>query len=269
MIIYPKVTPRYPAGLEREYSKILRDYVREEMAIIRGYVPEMVDAQIANGIKADERMDNWITDITAKISRAVENINIRPKIERMFDRVKIFAHKENNAPYKKIFGVTPKDGAPREYEVIKTIWTSQNLTLIKSIDSRTMEAIHYTLAQNVIRAARREEMTAELVETIKKLGDVSENRAVLIASDQVGKLNSQLTQYEQQRQGIDSYIWVTMGDSRVRPQHRERSGKRYYWKEPPEGGHPGYAIRCRCTAAACYDTDKVPLKPTPNTYKAV
>ena len=269
MIIYPKVTPRYPAGLEREYSKILRDYVREEMAIIKGYVPEMVDAQIANGIKADERMDNWITGITAKISRAVENINIRPKIERMFERVKIFAHKENTAPYKKIFGVTPKDGAPREYEVIKTIWTSQNLTLIKSIDSRTMEAIHYTLAQNVIRAASREEMTAELVETIKKLGKVSENRAVLIASDQVGKLNSQLTQYAQQRQGIDSYIWVTMGDNRVRPQHRERNGKRYYWKEPPDGGHPGFAIRCRCTATPCYDTDKVPLKPTPNTYKAV
>ena len=84
-----------------------------------------------------------------------------------------------------------------DYEMLKQIWTSQNLTLIKSIDDRTMEAIHYTLSRNVIRTVDRKEIVSELTQTIKHMAGVNEKRAALIACDQVGKLNSQLAQYEQ------------------------------------------------------------------------
>jgi hypothetical protein len=44
------------------------------------------------------------------------------------------------------------------------------------------------------------------------------------------------------------YIWRTQGDSKVRSSHAERDGKTFSWDEPPEGGHPGEAPNCRCTA---------------------
>lgn len=44
------------------------------------------------------------------------------------------------------------------------------------------------------------------------------------------------------------YIWRTEGDGKVRPSHAERDGKKFSWDNPPEGGHPGDAPNCRCTA---------------------
>lgn len=44
------------------------------------------------------------------------------------------------------------------------------------------------------------------------------------------------------------YIWRTRGDSKVRSEHADRDGKVFDWDNPPEGGHPGEAPNCRCTA---------------------
>ncbi len=45
-----------------------------------------------------------------------------------------------------------------------------------------------------------------------------------------------------------TYIWRTRGDNKVRSEHAERDGKVFSWGYPPEGGHPGEAPNCRCTA---------------------
>jgi len=45
-----------------------------------------------------------------------------------------------------------------------------------------------------------------------------------------------------------SYIWRTVGDSKVRSAHADRNGKTFSWDDPPEGGHPGEAPNCRCRA---------------------
>ncbi len=52
-----------------------------------------------------------------------------------------------------------------------------------------------------------------------------------------------------------SYIWRTVGDSKVRSSHAERDGKTFSWDAPPEGGHPGEAYNCRCRAEEldCYN----------------
>ena len=35
------------------------------------------------------------------------------------------------------------------------------------------------------------------------------------------------------------YIWHTVGDDKVRPEHAARDGTIFSWTNPPEGGHPG------------------------------
>jgi SPP1 gp7 family putative phage head morphogenesis protein len=269
MLIYPKVKIEYPMSLEREYARDWRTYVNEVLHIINDYVPEMVAAEVANGIKADERMDNWIDDITSKVSWAINRVQIDKKAERMYDRIKNFAIKQANKPYKSIFGATLQAGKDGDYRTMKSIWVSQNQMLAAKVNAQAIETLHYSIAENMVKAASSKEIRAELQASIGQLRKELEKRAVLIGSDQVGKAYSQLAQYEQQMQGIDSYIWVTVGDSRVRPRHAARAGKRYYWDRPPEGGHPGYDYRCRCVAVPVYDTDKIGLQPKAGSYKNV
>ncbi len=42
------------------------------------------------------------------------------------------------------------------------------------------------------------------------------------------------------------YIWRTVGDEKVRGNHRAREGQSFSWEDPPEGGHPGEDYNCRC-----------------------
>lgn len=187
----------------------------------------------------------------------------------MFNRVKTFNRRQQEKIFRSIFGSTPKEISRADYEKIRQIWVNQNIDLIHSIDRRTLESIRYALSENIIRAVDRKILVEELTESIMHMADVNEKRAALIACDQVGKLNSQLAQLEQMNQGCDSYIWQTMMDNRVRPEHAARQGKRFYWDDPPSDGHPGWAYRCRCSAAGCYDTDKIGLQPKAGSYKKV
>ncbi|TXH57102.1 MAG: hypothetical protein E6Q97_05015 [Desulfurellales bacterium] len=34
----------------------------------------------------------------------------------------------------------------------------------------------------------------------------------------------------------------------MREEHEDREGESYTWTDPPEDGHPGEAVNCRCYA---------------------
>ena len=57
-----------------------------------------------------------------------------------------------------------------------------------------------------------------------------------------------LLEFSKESNKEGEYIWRTEGDSKVRSSHAERNGKTFSWDNPPEGGHPGEAENCRCTA---------------------
>lgn len=90
----------------------------------------------------------------------------------------------------------------------------------------------------------------ELRDRLLERADVSESRAELIARDQTLKLNAAINQTKQQAAGVDSYVWSTSGDERVREDHQELDGQIFQWASPPEplGCHPGEDFQCRCSA---------------------
>jgi SPP1 gp7 family putative phage head morphogenesis protein len=266
MLIYPKVKIQYPMSLEREYARELVKYVRKVRDICKRHIPNMVDAAMWNAIRADDWTEEQTEEIDNEIT-AEEEAAIMAIILAMFNRVKTFNRRQQEKIFRSVFGASPKEISKEDYEKIKQIWVNQNIELIHSIDRRTLESIRYALSENIVRAVDREILVKELTDSIMHMAEVNEKRAALIACDQVGKLNSQLVQLEQMSQGVDSYIWITMKDNRVRPAHREREGKRFYWNNPPSDGHPGWAVRCRCTSAPCYDTDKTGLQPKAGSYK--
>ena len=266
MLIYPKVKMQYPMSLEREYARELIKYVRKVRDICKRHIPAMVDAAMWNAIHADDWTEEQTEEIDKDIT-AEEEAAIMAIIIAMFNRVKTFNRRQQEAIFRSIFGSTPKEIGGADYEKIRQIWVNQNIELIHSIDRRTLESIRYALSENIIRAVDRKILVEELTESIMHMAEVNEKRAALIACDQVGKLNSQLAQLEQMNQGVEVYIWQTMEDSRVRKAHERRNKKPFRWDDPPDDGHPGWAYRCRCTAIPQYDTDKIGLQPKAGTYK--
>lgn len=48
--------------------------------------------------------------------------------------------------------------------------------------------------------------------------------------------------------GIESYVWRSRDDGKVRSSHARFDDQRFNWDDPPEGGHPGQDFNCRCRA---------------------
>lgn len=135
------------------------------------------------------------------------------------------------------------------------LFVADNVRLVSSIRSDLLDELHGV----VLRAARsddREELQREIAERF----DVADSRAELIAVDQVGSLNGELTRMRHQSAGITEYVWDTSHDSRVRYGHQLLQGTRQTWGKPPvenprtgDRGEPGKPIRCRCVAIPVVD----------------
>lgn len=57
---------------------------------------------------------------------------------------------------------------------------------------------------------------------------------------------------------LETYIWRSQGDDRVRAAHRENNGQVFAWSSPPPGGHPGQDWNCRCVAEPVIDPQEIP-----------
>lgn len=162
------------------------------------------------------------------------------------------------------------DVAPTVVE-IKQIQTfaTQGTDLIRRIDMRHLQGLDDLIAQ----AARSGQRYTQLRDEIVKRTGVSVRRAELIARDQIGKLNAKITQEAQTAAGVESYIWRTANDQRVRgnPAGPYRKSKQdhwglrdteHRWDDPPKGAgpynepaHPGESIACRCYSEAVLPDD--------------
>lgn len=127
----------------------------------------------------------------------------------------------------------------------------ENVALIKTISQGAFSRIERDLTRQIADGERWEDMSASIQETL----GVAESDANRIARDQIGKLNGDLARVRQTDLGIDSYVWRTVHDNRVRDAHAERDGETFQWDEPPgdpsdpaDYGHPGESIQCRCYA---------------------
>jgi len=125
-----------------------------------------------------------------------------------------------------------------------SLFRLQNAKLTKSIPDQYLEEVG-RLADQALQQGKTPHQFADL---LRKRYSVTQNRARLIARDQVAKLNGQLTQLRHEEMGVTHYTWRTSKDERVRSLHRDREGKRFSWQKPPSDGHPGVPIQCRCTA---------------------
>ena len=174
-MIVPKRKWRSPLSLEREYARFLVQLVQKKFEVIESFLPEMVDKVYKNRIKQDG-LGDWLGNLVEKIKRKVEKISALPIVNKIFGKVDKHTKTEQAETFKSVFGAEVQQKTPPKFEMLKTIWTAENMTLIKSIDNQTMEKIQYTLSQKIISAANKELLLQDLTQEIKNIAKVSEKR---------------------------------------------------------------------------------------------
>ncbi|WP_242509738.1 phage minor head protein [Lactobacillus sp. A27] len=143
-----------------------------------------------------------------------------------------------------ILAINPlRDNAKlREYTMGKII---ENTNLIKTLRQRYIDQTK----SDIYRIISSGGGVSDLAHSISARANMTLKHADLIATDQTGKILSQIDAYRNQATGSTRYIWRSMEDKRVRPKHRELDGKEFKYDDPNGGDNgqlPGQPIRCRC-----------------------
>lgn len=121
---------------------------------------------------------------------------------------------------------------------LETYWGKEQRRFADEVQSALLEGLE--------RGQSPQQMAARLRERVS----VSKSRALLISRNELGSAMASGSRAAQEDAGVKEFIWRCASDSRVRPEHQARNGKKYRWDNPPNGEIPGSAINCRCVALA-------------------
>jgi SPP1 gp7 family putative phage head morphogenesis protein len=247
----------YPHGQERQYAARLAALVDRAWGdgterIVKAYGREL--GRRSDDLRTDERT------IPGPLSIAMEGVSIvfgrlLGKEGEMVPIAAGAATAETNAAavvgqLGAVIAVDPIAAEPWLAPVLEA-WRASNTALIRGLGPENSAAV-----DELVRRAWEEGRTTDwLQRELQRRMGITGRRAELIARDQIGKLNGQLTMVRQSTYGITHYRWMTSMDERVRELHAERHEERFAWASPPSDGHPGMPIQCRCVAEP--DIDQV------------
>lgn len=226
----------YPAAAAREYEKNLR---RLAKAVV---------SQVETVLRQRQDSDDWYTEwnrVLMDLPRqmALPLAQAQLQVGLSADEVSRFNKRQFRDVVRSAYGADLIKPDP-DLSATLANWTAANTALIKSIPEEYAKKVQHLVQQAAVNGTSQ----AELIKQIRKTYKLPHDRARLIANDQIGKLNGQLTRMRQQDIGITHYRWRGTLDSRERDSHLRREGKVFAWDKPPSGGHPGSEIRCRCHA---------------------
>ena len=152
-----------------------------------------------------------------------------------------------NSQVYQVAGVKPFVTEPWLVPTMKS-FTKNNVSLISTVHESYFKDIENVVYDGLERGLS----TREIEKAIRDKTGVSKSRAKLIARDQTGKLNSNLSMKRASGLGVRKFRWVTSADERVRSSHRAVNNKIYTYAEGAvvdgEKTWPGQPIQCRCVA---------------------
>lgn len=139
--------------------------------------------------------------------------------------------------------------------------TARNVGLIKSIHSKFHEQIAQEVLNNIGDQQAVYENAKKLVDRVYFHGETTEERAKLIARDQVAKMSSEMSAARAKSAGITKFKWRHSGASNEpRKLHLDYNNVIFSYDDLPiidertqERGLPGQAIFCRCVAVPVID----------------
>lgn len=249
---------KYPASLEHQYARAIKFYLNKSW---KGYANSLIASYIPARLDALE--DIWPEDPTrGPVLGAL--VTIAENMEKF--------NKQEWEAFKKIAVGAAFSEEDTWAQAVIDNWARSQVTLITKASNDMRDAVARRVRKGVAEGQNNEEVKALIM---RDLPGISTRRAAIIARDQTAKLNADLSQGRMEQAGIETYIWSTSMDERVRgvpggkyadamPSHYLMEGLICRWDDPtkyrnasgewvarPAGApllHPGQDIMCRCVA---------------------
>ena len=272
----------YPHGVEMKYFRQLKGFFKPLTDYVNKYIDEHLEPLLrgdSTEIHLDTipgqsfrnmiyNLENWLSIYMSDIADLPTDSNnnvIFTALGKTAEEAKAFGDKEFQKIIEKGIHVSVPTSSPW-WEDMKNSWAEDNYSLITSNAKKYVSQINTLTEQTIVNGLS----PAKLKEQIKKATEgLSDKHCKLLARDQMGKLNGQITESQMQEIGLDLYVWSTSYDDRVRDSHALMEGLLCRWDnasvcsydngktwEPRPSGavdlHPGQDIQCRCVALAFY-----------------
>lgn len=272
--VTPRRRPVYPISAERELARVMLAYTELAIKVSQPYIDQIMRQYEDKDYHEDSARD-FITVIRTKVMEALGGIQKKKRadsiaqkgIEKAGRQAQRHSVNDWNDQVRDALGAEIKKEYYQEsMEDMMQNWIRENVSKIRSVPSEYLQEIEaiirwgYETRQPKVNVYRRLE---------KNIG-LTKSKARMIARDQLGTLNCQMTRYEHESAGVGKYKWITKRDGRVRDCHRALHGTIHKWDEPSPMWymtksrgivytgrycHPGEDYCCRCCASPVFDLD--------------
>jgi uncharacterized protein with gpF-like domain len=125
-----------------------------------------------------------------------------------------------------------------------------NTSLVRDVSDQARQRI----GASVYDGLRNRTPAREVAKDIRGKVDMSRDRSIRIASDQLNKLTSSLADERRREAGIDTWMWRHSRKAHPREDHAARDGKQYTDETAPKD-RPGQLPYCGCRSQAVVTFD--------------
>lgn len=270
----------FPLSAERKYMGELFAYTFQ----IRKQITEKLIPKLNNwfvGVTYDYpdpvepvfKLDDVIDDVLRELLEILEIIDIElqpsedfaiAQSEQIAQQINTFNKIQFEKSTKSVLGVDIFQDEPW-LETQLELFANQNSQLIKNMTDEELERVSGIVQRGLQEGSDLESVT----DNIEKSFGITRRKAKLIARDQTGKLNASLTKLRDQELGLETYLWQTSGDERVRASHKAMDGKLFKYDDPTvyfdekakkwvprtsamTKNQIGVDVNCRCASIANY-----------------
>lgn len=244
------LAPRHPVAVElylvQAARRLVRLYARAVWAEVQKIIPDFArqPRTDAKGKDPGPQIDE-ARRVTSHM-RTVARRALARGLPAFESRSKTAADRAQGHSQKELDRLGLKVKEEPELKHLVSGWRKDNVARIKGLADHQLDQIEAILANGENRDPE------SIANDIKELvTGVSDRRAEFIARDQVLTLNSQINSHRQQAAGVESYVWTSQADDRVREAHADLDGEEFDWESggDPDEGHPGEPVNCRCVAS--------------------
>lgn len=182
-------------------------------------------------------------DVVTISEKATEQINDSFKIAL----AEAGAIREHTTTYREINKY--KDWVVNNIDIQKSIPKaySDNINkIVSDINSQVAKELGEKIGTDTVNNFINENLQKFTEEALKKGEEVTIQKLDFWARDQVGNFTAEQTEGLFKQYTLESYIWETQGDNRVREVHASLQGMIIKFGESPIGVNPGQEYACRC-----------------------
>lgn len=235
----------------KQLTKALKGEVKRELITALKETKEEYQADALSDILSSifTRLKNKAAALTTNAEEA--SVSVINKIAKQ-NRQR-FLNAANQATGVDLSNILSEEGVN---DFVK-LQSQKNISLIKSIPDEFFKNIETIVYNGVAEGKRFEQIAKEITATrgISSVFGKLENRAKLIARNEVTTINAAITRKRSELLGIKKGVWITANDERVRPCHKARDGKEFdlakglYSACDGKTIFPAEEINCRCDYA--------------------